>query len=121
MAMGTYFPTVETCKEVERPHIRLYTIYEDIFNLLSGKQKDSFLTRLIGRHYKERQERLALAWAHFQEPQKISDINVLEIAALERDIRTLSSPGNSGRWVRVVIEFNRYVKCLNMLRSFEYG
>ncbi len=100
---------LKTYKEVEQPHIRLHAIYEDIFNLLFSEQKGSILSRLIGRHDKERQERLALAQKHFHELQKMSDIIILKLDALERDIRTLYSPDNRDRWNQVINELNRSV------------
>jgi len=104
---GRKLSDLKTYKEVEQPHIRLHAIYEDIFNLLFSEQKGSFFSRLIGRRDKERQERLALAKQHFQELQKMSDVIILRLDALERDIRILYSPNNRDRWNQVVSVLNR--------------
>jgi len=104
---GRKLAELETYKEVEQPHIRLHAIYEDIFNLLFTEQKGSFLSRLIGRHDKERQEKLALAHEHFRDLQRMSDIIIHKLDALERDVRVLYSPENRNRWDQTIIKLNR--------------
>lgn len=104
---GRKHADLTTYKEVEQPHIRLHAIYEDIFNLLFTKQNESFLSRLIGYHAKKRQQQLAQAREHFRELQKMSDIIILKLDALERDIRVLYSPDNRDRWNQVIFELNR--------------
>jgi hypothetical protein len=77
--------------EIEAPHNELHEIYAEIFNLLFGKEKGSFFSRLTGLN---KEQKLNKARQRFHDLQKVSNIIMEKLDALENEIRMVSAMTN---------------------------
>lgn len=76
--------------EIEPPHNELHQIYAEIFDLLFGDEKASFIARLT-RGHKARDENLKKARQRFQDLQHVSNIIMEKLESLENEIRMVES------------------------------
>ena len=88
---GQNLSTLEEFREIEEPHTNLHLIYMEIFNILFGKKKTSFLSRLIGKTSKFTEQDRQLARAKFRTLEEISKQIISKLDALEKRIKQLKA------------------------------
>ena len=78
--------------DIEQPHNELHQIYAEIFALLFGKEKGSFISRLTGSN---KEQKLIRARQRFHDLQKVSSVIMQKLDALEKEIRIVSAMTSS--------------------------
>jgi len=87
---GRKLASLPSYQAIEEPHNQLHAIYQEIFDLLFSRDKGNFIARLFdgsGKQEKRREQ----AREKFLELQRMSDVIVARLDALERDIRAMDA------------------------------
>lgn len=86
---GRKLASLPSYQAIEEPHNRLHAIYQEIFDLLFGQDRENFIVRLLDRGRKQ-EKRREQARQKFLELQQVSDEILFRLDALERDIRAMN-------------------------------
>ncbi len=86
---GRKLASLPSYQAIEEPHNRLHAIYQEIFDLLFGQDRENIIVRLLDRGRKQEKRRVQ-ARQKFLELQQVSDEILSRLDALERDIRAMN-------------------------------